>query len=84
MHTADLFLVDELDDVGRTSALAEGQLTALRAVADWIQSFVVKPHEDIGRAGLSVRTYRQPWNAGSSGSLRSRSETATCRTSWNS
>ena len=51
MHTADLFLLDELDDVGRTSALAEGQLTALRAVADWVRSFVVEPHEDLGRTG---------------------------------
>lgn len=47
----DLFLVGELDEVGRTSELAEGALYALRAVADWIQAFVVRPHEDLGRAG---------------------------------
>jgi hypothetical protein len=50
-QTAGLFLIDELDEVGRTSALAESQLTALRAVADWIRSYVIQPHEDLGRAG---------------------------------
>jgi hypothetical protein len=50
-QTADLFLVEELDDAGRTSVLAEDQLTALRAVADWIKSYVIQPHRDLGRAG---------------------------------
>ncbi len=50
-QTADLFLVDELDDAGRTSTLAARDLTALQAVADWVGSFVVRPHEDLGRTG---------------------------------
>ena len=49
--TADLFLLEDLEDVGRTHELAEGDLEALRAVADWIKTFVVKPHKDLGRAG---------------------------------
>jgi hypothetical protein len=50
-QTTDLFLVEELEDVGRTSELGESDLEALQAVADWIKTFVVKPHKDLGRAG---------------------------------
>jgi hypothetical protein len=50
-QTADLFLLDDLKDVGRTSELAESDLDALHAVADWIKTYVVKPHKDLGRAG---------------------------------
>jgi hypothetical protein len=50
-QTTDLFLLEDLEDVGRTSELAEGELTALQAVADWIKTYVVRPHKDLGRAG---------------------------------
>jgi hypothetical protein len=50
-QTTNLFLLEELDDAGRTSELGESDLNALVAVADWIKSFVVGPHEDLGRAG---------------------------------
>lgn len=50
-QTTDLFLIEDLEDVGRTSELPESDLDALRAVADWIKTFVVKPHKDLGRAG---------------------------------
>ena len=50
-HTTDLFLLEDLEEVGRTGELAESDLDALRAVADWIKTFVVRPHEDLGRAG---------------------------------
>jgi hypothetical protein len=50
-QTTDLFLLEDLEDVGRTSELAESDLDALRAVADWIKTFVVRPQEDLGRAG---------------------------------
>jgi uncharacterized protein DUF6875 len=50
-QTTDLFLLEDLEDVGRTSELAESDLHALRGVADWIKAFVVRPHEDLGRAG---------------------------------
>jgi hypothetical protein len=49
--TTNLLLLDELDDVSRTSGLAESDLHALRAVADWIKTFVARPHKDLGRAG---------------------------------
>ena len=49
--TSNLYLLEDLEDVGRTSALADGDLDALHAVADWIKTFVVKPHKDLGRAG---------------------------------
>jgi hypothetical protein len=49
--TTNLFLLEDLEDVGRTSELAESDLDALHAVADWIKAFVVKPHKDLGRAG---------------------------------
>jgi hypothetical protein len=50
-QTTNLFPLEDLEDVGRTSDLAEGDLHALQAVADWIKVFVVRPHEDLGRAG---------------------------------
>ena len=50
-QTANLFLLEDLEDVGRTSDLAESDLDALHAIADWIKAFVARPHEDLGRAG---------------------------------
>jgi hypothetical protein len=50
-QTTNLFLLEDLEDVRKTSELAERELEALHAVADWIKSFVVKPHEDLGRPG---------------------------------
>jgi len=47
----NLFLLEDLEDVGKTSELAERDLDALHAVADWIKTFVVRPHKDLGRAG---------------------------------
>jgi hypothetical protein len=49
--TTNLFLLQDLEDVSRAGELAESDLEALRAVAEWIQAFVVKPHKDLGRAG---------------------------------
>jgi hypothetical protein len=49
--TTRLFLVEELDDTSRTRELAQGDVEALRAVADWITTFVASSHEDLGRAG---------------------------------
>jgi uncharacterized protein DUF6875 len=48
---ANLFLLDDLEGVGKTGELAESELEALQAVADWIKTFVVEPHKDLGRAG---------------------------------
>jgi hypothetical protein len=50
-QTTNLFLLEDLEEVGRTRELAEGDLDALQAVAEWITNFVVKPHKDLGRAG---------------------------------
>ena len=50
-QTTNLFLLEDLKDVSRTSELPQGDLDALRTVADWIKSFIVRPHEDLGRAG---------------------------------
>jgi hypothetical protein len=50
-QTTNLFLLEDLEDVGKMSELAESDLDALHAVADWIKSHVVKPHKDLGRAG---------------------------------
>jgi hypothetical protein len=48
---ANLFLFEHLEDVSRTGELAESDLHALHAVADWIKSFVARPHKDLGRSG---------------------------------
>ena len=49
--TTNLFLLEDLEDANRTRELAESNLDALRAVAEWIKTFVVRPHKDLGRAG---------------------------------
>jgi hypothetical protein len=50
-QTTNLFLLEDLQDSSKTRDLADSDLGALRAIADWIKAFVVKPHKDLGRAG---------------------------------
>ena len=50
-HTANLLLLQDLEDSSRTGKLADSDREALQAVAGWIKTFVVKPHQDLGRAG---------------------------------
>jgi hypothetical protein len=50
-QTTNLFLLEDLEEASRTSGLEESDRDALRAVADWIETFVVEPHRDLGRAG---------------------------------
>jgi hypothetical protein len=50
-QTSNLFLLEDLDNVERTGKLADRDLEALQAVADWIKTFVVRPHKDLGRTG---------------------------------
>jgi hypothetical protein len=50
-QTTNLFLLEDLEDSSKTRDLADRDLSALRAIADWIKTFVVKPHKDLGRAG---------------------------------
>jgi hypothetical protein len=50
-QTTNLYLLEDLEDDSRTRELAERDRAALEAVADWITTFVVKPHKDLGRAG---------------------------------
>jgi hypothetical protein len=49
-QTTNLFLLEDLEDSSKTRDLADSDLSALRAIADWIKTFVVKPHKDLGRA----------------------------------
>ena len=49
--TTNLFLLQDLEDTSRTGRLAEIDLEALQGVANWIKTFVLKPHKDLGRAG---------------------------------
>ena len=51
VQTTNIFLLQDLEDVSRTEDLAESDREALQAVAGWIKTFVVKPHNDLGRAG---------------------------------
>ena len=46
-QTTNLFLLEDLEDVGRTSELAASDLEGLQAVADWIKTYVTKPHKDL-------------------------------------
>ena len=50
-QTANLFLIEDLDNDARTGELAPSDLDALRAVADWIKTFVARPDDRLGRAG---------------------------------
>ena len=50
-QTTNLVLLEDLEDVGKRGDLAESDLDALHAVADWIKTFIVRPHHDLGRAG---------------------------------
>jgi hypothetical protein len=49
-QTTELFLLEDLEDVGR-SELAERDLAALHAVAEWIKAYVIKPNKALGRDG---------------------------------
>jgi hypothetical protein len=50
-QVSNLFLLEDLEDVRRTGSLAESDLGVLRAVGDWIKTFVARPNKDLGRAG---------------------------------
>ena len=50
-QTANLYLLEDLDDASKTRQLPNSDLAALRTVADWIKSFVTKAHKDLGRDG---------------------------------
>jgi hypothetical protein len=50
-QTANLFRLQDFEDPSRTRNLADSDLNALRAVSDWIKTYVVKPHKDLGRTG---------------------------------
>ena len=50
-QTANLYLLEDLEIASKTAQLAKSDLAALRKVADWIKSFVVRPHKDLGREG---------------------------------
>ena len=50
-QTTNLFLLEDLEDSSRTKKLAESDLNALQAIANWIRTFVARPHKNLGRAG---------------------------------
>ena len=50
-QATDLLLLEDLGDASRTKTLAKSDLEALQAIADWIKTFVVKRHKDLGRDG---------------------------------
>lgn len=77
-QTTDLFLFEDLEDVRRTSELAESDLDALHAVAEWIR-LSWPGHTRISAVrDPSVPSCLAPWNARHFGSLRSRSPTGAC------
>lgn len=51
-QTANLYLLEDLEADSRTAGLESGDLEALRAVSEWIKTFVAQPHENlVGHAG---------------------------------
>jgi hypothetical protein len=61
VQTTNLFLLEDLDDAGKTRHLADTQLSALHAVADWVKTFVARPNQDIGRAGPVCPFVPEAW-----------------------
>jgi hypothetical protein len=62
--TTELLLLEDLEQPGRAGALPDRDREALQATADWIRSYVLKPHPEIGRPGpvcpyLPVSVQRQ-------------------------
>ena len=83
-QTISLFLLKDLgdlEDVGRTSELAENDLDGLHAVANWMETFVARPNEDSAALDTSAPSYLGPCNdLRHNGSLLSRSPTGACHT----
>ena len=50
---ADLFFLEDLEEVSRTGQLTESDLRSPRTVADWIKTFVTGLNKDLGRAGAA-------------------------------
>jgi hypothetical protein len=50
-QTTPLLLPDDLADIGKTSGLVATDRDALRAVSEWVNDFVARPHKDLGRDG---------------------------------
>jgi hypothetical protein len=61
-QTTNLYLLDDLADASRTRSLADHDLKALQTVADWIKTFVARPHEDLGRAGPVCPFVPRAWD----------------------
>ena len=61
-QTTDLFLLEDLEDVSRTRTLAQSDLDALHAVADWIKTFAARPNK--GSRPLWARLSLRAWGVG--------------------
>jgi hypothetical protein len=72
-ETTNLFLVEDLEDISRTSKLADSDLDSLRIVADWINTFITQPHKELAASGRCVPSCQGRWNVRRCGSLRSTS-----------
>ena len=49
--STNLFLLDDVEDPGKTRNLSHKDRNALRSVARWIETFVARPNKDLGRTG---------------------------------
>jgi len=76
-QTTNLFLLEDLEDVGRTSELAETDREALQAVAEWIKSSWSSLTRISVALGPSVPLCLGHWNARHFGWLRNRSPSGT-------
>ena len=50
-QTTELFLLEDLEDDRTAGDLAERDRAALAAVGEWVRTFILRPHPDLGRAG---------------------------------
>jgi uncharacterized protein DUF6875 len=59
--STNLFLLQDLEGSSRTKELEDTDLHALHQVADWIKTFVARPHDDLGRAGPVCPFVPEAW-----------------------
>ena len=59
-RTSDVFLLEDLEAERGTTGPADRDHEALRAVGDWVRSFILRPHD---QHALADELRRLPWNA---------------------
>ena len=60
---ANLFRLEDIEDADKMAPLAARDREALRAIGDWIKTYVVRPHAEIGRPGPVCPFVPRAWES---------------------